>query len=178
MKNTRKLVFTAAVGALYAVLTMSLSPISYGPLQLRVSEVLCILPYFMPFSAWGLFFGCVIANLVSAAGILDVVFGSLATLFACLCMAALGKKDSRQNRIFACLMPVLWNGVVVGATLTVAIAGLSPIRNLGAFCVYAGQVALGELGVMFVVGLPLINYLPRQNFFTEFQARLLDKENR
>ena len=174
MKNTRKLVFAAAVGALYAVLTMALSPISYGSLQLRVSEVLCILPYFLPFSAWGLFFGCVIANLVSAAGILDVVFGSLATLFACLCMAALGEKDGKLNRIFACLMPVLWNGIIVGGTLTVAVAGLSPTENFGAFCVYAGQVALGELGVMFVFGLPLMSYLPKQNFFGEFRAKLLD----
>lgn len=174
MKNTRKLVFAAAIGALYAVLTMALSPISYGPLQFRVSEVLCILPYFMPFTAWGLFFGCIIANLASAAGILDVVFGSLATLFACLCMAAFGKKDSKVNRVFACLMPVLWNGVVVGMTLTIAIAGLNPIKEFGAFCIYAGQVALGELGVMFVVGLPLMSYLPKQNFFAEFRGKFLD----
>ena len=87
--NTRKLVTAAIIGALYAGLTMVLSPISYGPIQMRVSEVLCILPYFLPYTAWGLFFGCIVANLISAAGILDVVFGSLATLLACLCMAAI-----------------------------------------------------------------------------------------
>ena len=86
--KTQKLITAAIIGALYAVLTMVLAPISYGPLQFRVSEVLCVLPYFMPYTAWGLLFGCVIANLVSAAGILDVVFGSLATLIACLCVAA------------------------------------------------------------------------------------------
>lgn len=175
MKNTEKLVYAAAIGALYAVLTMALSPISYGPLQFRASEVLCILPYFMPFTAWGLFFGCVIANLVSAAGILDVVFGSLATLFACLCMARFGRNDSRANRVLACLMPVLWNGVIVGLTLTVAVAGLNPLKNFGAFLIYAGQVALGETGVMFVVGLPLISYLPKQKFFKEFTGKFLDK---
>ena len=47
----------AIVGAAYAVLTMALAPISYGAIQLRVSEVLCILPYFMPCTAWGLFIG-------------------------------------------------------------------------------------------------------------------------
>lgn len=174
MKNTQKLVSAAVIGALYAVLTMALSPISYGPLQFRVSEVLCILPFFMPFTAWGLFFGCVIANLVSAAGILDVVFGSLATLGACICMAVFGKKDSISNRVFACLMPVLWNGVIVGATLTVAVAGLNPLKEFGAFCVYAGQVALGELGVMFAIGLPLMSYLPKQKFFSEFTHKFLD----
>ena len=177
MRRTEKLVAAAVIGALYAVLTMALSPISYGPLQFRVSEVLCILPYFMPFTAWGLFFGCVIANLVSAAGILDVVFGSLATLCACLCMAKLGEKNSGINRIFACLMPVLWNGIIVGAVLTAAVAGLNPLREFGAFLIYGGQVALGELGVMFVIGLPLMSYLPRQKFFKEFTAKFLDKAN-
>lgn len=177
MRRTEKLVAAAVIGALYAVLTMALSPISYGPLQFRVSEVLCILPYFMPFTAWGLFFGCVIANLVSAAGILDVVFGSLATLCACICMAKLGEKNSAANRIFACLMPVLWNGIIVGAVLTAAVAGLNPIREFGAFLIYGGQVALGELGVMFVIGLPLMSYLPRQKFFKEFTAKFLDKTN-
>lgn len=168
--KTQKLITAAIIGALYAVLTMVLAPISYGPLQFRVSEVLCILPYFMPYTAWGLFFGCVIANLVSAAGILDVVFGSLATLIACLCVAACGKKGngSMRSKLAACFMPVVWNAVIVGATLTIALAGLNPFKEVGAFLIYAGQVALGELGVMFIVGLPLMTYLPKQRFFSEF----------
>ena len=85
--NTRNLITAAVVGALYAVLTMVLAPISYGALQFRVSEVLCILPFFMPFTACGLFAGCIVANRMSTAGVLDVVFGSLATLITCLCIA-------------------------------------------------------------------------------------------
>jgi uncharacterized membrane protein len=80
--TTRKLAAAAVTGAAYAALTMLLAPISYGAIQCRVSEVLCILPFFIPCTAWGLFAGCAIANLLSAAGIFDVVFGSLATLLA------------------------------------------------------------------------------------------------
>ena len=83
--TTRKLAAAAVTGAAYAALTMLLAPISYGAIQCRVSEVLCILPFFIPCTAWGLFAGCAIANLLSAAGIFDVVFGSLATLLAALC---------------------------------------------------------------------------------------------
>ena len=83
--TTRKLTAAAVTGAAYAALTMLLAPISYGAIQCRVSEVLCILPFFIPCTAWGLFAGCAIANLLSAAGIFDVVFGSLATLLAALC---------------------------------------------------------------------------------------------
>ena len=122
--NTKNLITAAIIGALYAVLTMVLAPISYGALQFRVSEVLCILPFFMPFTAWGLFVGCIVANLMSTAGILDVVFGSLATLITCLCIAWCGKKgNTLKARLLACLMPVVWNGLIVGATLTIALAG-------------------------------------------------------
>ena len=89
--TTRKLAAAAVTGAAYAALTMLLAPISYGAIQCRVSEVLCILPFFIPCTAWGLFAGCAIANLLSAAGIFDVVFGSLATLLAALCTAWLGR---------------------------------------------------------------------------------------
>ena len=67
--NTRAIATAAVVGAAYAALTMLLAPISYGALQLRVSEALCILPYFMPCTAWGLFLGCAIAGFLGWAGI-------------------------------------------------------------------------------------------------------------
>lgn len=171
--KVKRLVTAALVGALYAALTMALAPISYGPLQFRVSEVLCILPFFLPYTAWGLFFGCMIANLASAAGMLDIVFGSLATLISCACVALCGMRlgSGLKSRIIACLMPVVWNGIIVGATLTIALAGLNPLKEFGAFALFAGEVALGELGVMFVIGLPLMTYLPKQKFFTEFVAK-------
>lgn len=166
--KSQKLITAAVIGALYAVLTMGLSPISYGPLQFRISEVLCILPYFLPFTAWGLFFGCAIANLVSAAGILDIIFGSLATLLAGLCMAELGKKGvSFKTELLACFMPVIWNGIIVGAVLCYALTDLMPWNNPVAFLIYAGDVALGELVVMYAIALPLMRYLPKQKFFTE-----------
>lgn len=170
--NINRLATAAVVGALYAALTMALAPISYGPLQFRVSEVLCILPYFLPYTTWGLFFGCMVANLVSAAGILDIIFGSLATLAACACVGLCGSRGSGgfKSKLIACLMPVIWNGLIVGATLTIAIAGLNPLREFGAFALFAGEVALGELGVMLVIGLPLMMYLPKQKFFMDFVA--------
>ena len=164
-KTTHKLVSAAIVGALYAVLTLVLAPISYGPVQCRISEALCILPFFMPHTAWGLFFGCAIANIASAAGLPDIVFGSLATLIACLCIALCGKKN---KKVLACLMPVVWNALIVGAMLTKVIAGLDPIESFGAFAVFAGQVGLGEAAAMFVIGLPLMTWLPKQKFFADY----------
>ena len=158
-----KLAFAAVVGALYAILTMVLAPISYGPLQFRISEALCVLSYFTPAAAWGLFIGCAIANTRTAAGLPDVIFGSLATLIACRGMAAVGKhmKDSLKSRLLACFLPVIVNAVIVGAMLTYAYIGLSPLEHPGAFAVCAGEVALGELPVMYLFGLPLMSWLPK-----------------
>lgn len=172
--STKKMTAAAVVGAAYAALTMVLAPISYGAIQMRVSEVLCILPFFAPCTAWGLFLGCAIANLISAAGVLDVVFGSLATLGACLCVAALGKgcgTKSWTRCILAALMPVVWNAVIVGAvlmwTLTeTAFPSFSPV-----FWVFAGEVGAGELAVMLVLGLPLLRLLPGNRKFMELAAQ-------
>ena len=143
--TTRKLTAAAVTGAAYAALTMLLAPISYGAIQCRVSEVLCILPFFIPCTAWGLFAGCAIANLLSAAGIFDVVFGSLATLIASLLTYLLRK----QPAWIALLPVVVVNGLIVGWVLNAAYG--APL--LLSMC----TVALGQAVVCYVLGLPLLH---------------------
>ena len=167
--STRKLALAAIVGAAYAALTMALAPISYGPIQMRVSEVLCVLPFFMPCTTWGLFIGCAIANVMSAAGIWDVIFGSLATLGACLCISALGQRGRGASNwarvILAALMPVLWNGIIIGAMLMWALTEAVFPHFTATFWVFGGEVAAGELVVMFVLGIPVLKLLERSNWF-------------
>ena len=118
--SVRRLTFAALIAAVYAALTMALGFISYGPVQFRIAEALCILPFFMPFTTWGLFIGCLLSNLLSPVGIYDVIFGSLATLGCCLCTAAIGRGwdgKSWSKCILACLMPVIWNAVIIGLML-------------------------------------------------------------
>ena len=81
--NVKKLTFGAAIAAIYAVLTIFLAPISYGPLQCRISEALCILPVLSPTAVWGLFVGCLVANIFTGS-LVDVIFGSLTTLIAAI----------------------------------------------------------------------------------------------
>lgn len=111
MKNTKFIVQAAIIGALYATLTILLAPISYGQLQVRVAEALTILPVFTPAAIPGLFIGCIVANLYGGYGIVDIVFGSLATLVA----AYLTHKVSK--RFLAPLPPVIINAIVVGFIL-------------------------------------------------------------
>ncbi len=177
--SVRRLTFAALVAAVYAALTMALGFISYGPIQFRIAEALCILPFFLPFTTWGLFVGCILANLMSPVGVFDVVFGSLATLGCCLCAAAIRKGwdgKSWGKCILACLMPVIWNGVIVGALLALT-AGAEEGSKLALFFLYGAEVAAGELAVMFVIGLPLIRWLPKSRFLPPLKAKL-DKTDR
>ncbi len=148
----RKLCRAAVVGALYAAVTLLLAPISYGNLQCRVSEALCILPWFFPETSWGLFVGCLLANLLGGNGPLDIVFGSLATLIACLITARI------RLRGLALLPPVIVNGVMVGAMLAYVI---TPDSFWASYPVFAAEVAVGEAVAMYVLGLPLSFVLER-----------------
>lgn len=149
-KSLRFIVRAAVVAALYAALTC-LWPFSIGPLQCRISEALCVLPYFMGAAVPGLFIGCFIGNLISGAVALDVIFGSLATLLAAYCTYLIGKKE--LPAFLAPLPCVLTNALVVGILLTyVYNYGLSlPVSML--------QVGGGEAISCYVLGLPLLHVL-------------------
>ena len=93
LKNTYFLAYGAAIAAIYVALTMAFQPISFGPVQFRISEALCILPFFTPAAIPGLFVGCFLSNLFCGAAGLDIVFGSLATLIGAVGSYALRKKQ-------------------------------------------------------------------------------------
>ena len=144
----------AVLAALYAGLTVLLAPISYGAFQCRVSEALTLLPFFAPYTMWGLFIGCFLANLYTGS-VLDIVFGSLATLLA----AFLTSKC--KNKWLAALPPVLVNAVVIGAVIAWSSAGAEAFS--AAFALNAFWVGLGQLGACYVLGTVLVTALERLN---------------
>ena len=79
-KKVQFIVHAAAIAAIYVVLTVLFAPIGFGDVQLRFAEALTILPVFTPAASPGLFIGCLIGNMLGGAILLDIVFGSLATL--------------------------------------------------------------------------------------------------
>ena len=145
LTSTRSICLSAVIAALYAATTLLLPAISYGALQCRISEALTLLPILMPQAIPGLFVGCIIANLLSPVGIVDILFGSLATL-----IAAVGTWHFRQNRLMAAACPVLANSVIVGWML-------SYFYGLPLWLTML-QVALGEIGAV-VIGFALLSAL-------------------
>ena len=84
-KNTQKLTLAAMTAAAYAALSLlgAVFGLTFGPIQVRFSEALCLLPFLFPETAWGLGVGCLIANLFSPYGALDIVVGRRAPAAAC-----------------------------------------------------------------------------------------------
>lgn len=136
------------IAAVYAVLTVALVPISYGPLQFRVSEALTLLPFYMSEAVPGLFIGCVFANAYGGFGLADMFFGGLATL-----IAAVSSRRSK-NLWLAAFWPVLSNMVIIGTMLHFLID-----VPLAATCL---EVGIGEAGACFVVGVPLMKILEKR----------------
>jgi uncharacterized membrane protein len=137
------------VAALYVGLTAVFAPISFGPVQFRVAEMLTLLPVLSSVSVPGLFLGCFLSNLIFGAPWQDVIFGSLATL-----AAAYLTRLFRKDLWLAALMPVLVNGLAVGSTLAL-VYGLPWLATMG-------FVALGEAGVCYVLGVPMLRLLEKR----------------
>ena len=161
--TTRQLAIAGVVAALYAVLSYfaSVFGVAYGPIQCRFSEALCVLPFLLPETVPGLFVGCLIANLLSPYGLLDVVFGSLATLLA----AVLTRRCKRPW--LAPLPPVLCNAVIVGAVISFEETGLSHAFP-ALFAYNALTIGAGEALACYVLGGLLLAGLPKLPGFQKY----------
>ena len=158
MKNTslRDIVFSALVGALYVVLCYfgNIFGLNFGVIQCRFAEALTVLPFLCPATAWGLFAGCILSNLLSPYGLPDLIFGSLATLLAGLLTARC------RSKWLAPLPPVLCNAILVGATIAYAEVGFGA-GFWTAYALNALSVGIGELVVCYGLGIPLLSALDR-----------------
>lgn len=153
MKENKVLFMTQAamIAAVYVVLCVVFAPVSYGPIQARIAEAMTILPYFTAAAIPGLFIGCLIANLLGGSIMLDVVFGSLATLLGAVGTYLLRKK----NRFLAPLPPILANTFIVPFVLRYGYGEPLSIPFL------MGTVGIGEVLVCGLFGMVLLLVLER-----------------
>lgn len=153
-----RLTQSGMIAALYAVLTLILPIASFGPLQLRFSEVLTVLPVFTPTAVPGLTLGCAIANAIGVAtganiaGVWDILIGSAATFLAAVCTRATRNCRLWSMPILSVLFPVLFNAVIIGGELCLVTVGE---WSTEVFALNALQVALGQLVPCVVGGLIL-----------------------
>ncbi len=152
-KTRRRAVYICTAGliaALYVALTfLSVAlGLASGPVQLRISEALCVLPIFTPAALPGLAVGCLLSNLLSGCIWQDVLFGTLATL-----LGAVGARLLRRVWWAVPLPTVLANTLILPFVLAYGYrfeAGL-PYMML--------TVGVGELLSAYLCGLVLLRAL-------------------
>jgi len=170
--STVQITRAALIAALYMVFTMvpPFSAISFGAVQFRLGEALVLLPFLLDEAVLGVVVGCLVANLFSPFGLIDVVIGTSVTALA----AVLTRRLRGTGKPWlAALPPILLNGLVVPvyvATLTLpGTAGLSLSHNLtaslhfivthfswGVYLPIALSIIAGEAAVVILLGLPVL----------------------
>ncbi len=155
MNNNLKLVFwEAMIAAIYVALVYAFQFMSFGDWQFRIAEILLVLVFFNPRHAIGIIIGTLIANIFSTISMVDVVFGTLATVIALIPMYLFRKKP-----LIALLFPVISNALIIAAML-------SYFLDLP-YWLSALQVGLGEAAVLYLVGYPLYRTLKKNTYFIE-----------
>ena len=155
-KKVYNLVLGATIAALYILLTYIANAMGIASMaiQVRFSEMLCVLPYFTPVAIPGLYIGCLLSNILIGSAWQDVVFGSIATLIGALYSYLL-----RKNKYLVPIPPIIANMLIVPPVLIYAY-GLE-----GTFFYFAATVGIGEIISCYALGLPLIFALERYKVF-------------
>ena len=153
-KIIQAMVRNAVVAAIYFVLTVALAPISYGAIQVRIAELLMLLCFFRKDYIFGLTLGCALANIFSTLGMMDIVFGTLATFLSCLVICFC------KQLVVAAMAPVVFNAFIVGAELYVVLEATQGYE----FWIFAGEVALGEL-IALTVGYIIFMIFGKRSYF-------------
>jgi len=151
-QNPKVLFITQAamISAIYIVITLLFAPISYGLFQVRISEMLTILPFFTFAAVPGLFVGALLANIYGMAP-LDIIFGSLATLIAALLTYSLRKK----SKYLAPVPPIIVNALIIPFVLRYGYGVEAPIPFMML------TVGTGQIIACGILGLALLKVLER-----------------
>lgn len=133
---------SAVVAAIYFALATALKPISFGPVQFRLSEALVLLPIFMPEAIIGVTLGCFLSNFFYST-IYDMIFGTIATALAAVLTCLL-----RRTKFLYVLPPLLLNAVLVPLIWVVDGSDAAYMLNFA-------LILASEVIVVCVIGLPL-----------------------
>jgi len=176
VRKTTYIAQAGIIAAAYAAFTLLVlqmpSQLGWGPIQFRVSEAVTVLALITPAAIPGLTLGSLAANSFMVAQIgpialLDVVFGSLATL-----LGAMWSWRFRERRALALAGPVITNALIVPAYLPAMLAGLGfyqiPVMGLdlegswlAMYLFGVVTVGIGEAVVVYGLGWPLLAALER-----------------
>lgn len=159
--STRDLTLAAVVAAIYFVLCYfgDIFSLTFGPVQVRLGEALTVLPFLFPAAAPGVTLGCLLTNILSPYGPIDMVVGTLATAIAAFWTMKMPRwylAGLPPIAVNALLLPPMWAWATAGAVNGAFWAAYG--LNLWTFVV-------GEAVACYVLGTVLLRALPKVRYF-------------
>lgn len=161
----RVILQNAVYTALYVALCIAFQPISYGAVQVRIAEALCIMPLFDEFAIYSVTLGCFIANIYNGSPV-DAIFGTLATFIGLYVIKFIKtdkshislSKDMKVDIFFVKMLPtVISNAIIIPFVLKFAYAESMPLVMSGIY------VAIGEIISVWLIGYLLYQAINRVN---------------
>ena len=132
------------------------------PIQVRLSEILCILCVFSTSAVYGVTLGCLLANIINIGVLpLDIVFGTAATLISAILAYRLRKVKIFSLPVLSALMPVVINAVII--SLEFQFFYLPEGFHLSSFLLFFGEIACGEFISCVILGLPFYKLIKKLN---------------
>lgn len=157
-KDLRRVLQNAVYAALYVALCYVFQPISFGAIQVRIAEALCILPLFDDMAIVSISVGCFLSNIL-LSGAIDAIFGTLATFIGLLLI-----KFIKVNNFAVKMLPtVLSNAIIIPFVLRFAFGETMPLWLL------AISIAAGEIVSVYGLGYILYEALKKSNLMNKYK---------
>ena len=152
-KNTRFLAQAGMIAAIYVALTLisAMFGLASGAIQVRISEMLCVLPIYTAAAIPGVTVGCLLSNIICGGTVYDIIFGTLATLIGVLIAYFI-----RRIPYLASIPTILSNAIIIPVVLIA-----SGVGGWDLFPYFAATVGLGEVIACGILGTVLVVYMEK-----------------
>lgn len=166
--KVKDLTMQIMVASVYTVASLAIPMLSFGSLQIRFAEILCLLPLFGKKYIFGVTLGCFLTNLsgaimgVNLLGYADVIFGTLATYLAVLLVYRTRHLTIKEMPVIAMWMPAIVNGIIIGAELAYV---LTPSAFIEGFIINGLYIFVAEAIVCFGIGMIIYPKLKESKLF-------------
>ena len=165
--KTKEISLIAVIAALYAAMVIVLAPISFGPVQLRLADVLIPLAAIFGLPAvYGVTLGAFVANAYWFMSPIDVVFGALANLVAGYIIYRY-----KDNLVPASAIASVIIGIMVGGYLWMFFPPPSILgHQLPAWLGMIISVSLSSLVAVAFLGVALVKLLQQSKYLEQLNA--------
>ena len=152
--TNKRIIKIIVVGTIYVALCFIFSFISFGPIQLRLSELLCLLTIENPIYIIGISLGCFISNLIlSPLGTIDAIVGTLASIIGCTLGYLFRNIKFKNFPLLSAIIISIINAIIISLEMNYV------LNNSEIFIYSFIEILISELIILVLIGFPIYSKL-------------------